>query len=106
MAWIHADTRQSPGFKSKVPRGRIWSSPNKPDGYLRRSVLHSLARKVEDVDLPEELVKVGSVEDTNPPTGNEVMDELVPINISAHIKKKISGELLKDDEDNDDNNEE
>ena len=74
-----------------MPRGHIWASPNKPDGYLHGSVLRSLARRIGDADLPGELIEAGSFKDTNPPTGNEEMDEPVPIAIAAHIKTKLSG---------------
>jgi hypothetical protein len=46
-----------------------------------------------EIRFRQELIETGSFKDTNPPAGIEGMDELVPIAIAAHIKKKISNRL-------------
>lgn len=102
IAYIHAQTKQFQDFKAKVPSGRIWASPNKPDGYLRRSVLRSFARRVGDIDLPEDLVDGGGYNDTEPATGTVVKDQVASIAISLVLRQKLQGEKESKDESDDD----
>ena len=73
LAWLHADDKTWPGFKEKVPPGRVWASSNKPDGYLRKSILLALGKKTGD-RLPTDLVNAGGFDD--PDTSSRVRDEL------------------------------
>ncbi|KAI4234177.1 MAG: hypothetical protein L6R40_006836 [Gallowayella cf. fulva] len=45
LAWLHADAKGWEDFNEKVPPGTVWASPNKPDGYLRKSILLELGKR-------------------------------------------------------------
>ena len=87
LAWLHADDHW-PGFKEKVPPGKVWASPNKPDGYLRKSILLALGKKTGD-RLPTDLVNAGVFED--PDTSSRVLDELAEIKITECVKDYLAG---------------
>lgn len=99
MAWIHASRKGYKDFKVKLPPGRIWASPDKSDGYLRKSVLRLLARKVGDEDLPEEMLEGGTFEDTLPATGNAVRDEVTGIYTVLRLRDHLSGKTVSAEED-------
>ena len=46
-------------LRREGPPGRVWAAPNKPDGYLRKSILVQLGKKMGDI-LPEELISAGN----------------------------------------------
>jgi hypothetical protein len=67
MALMYAEHQAWPDYRLIEPPGKIWASPNKPNGYLRESVLRNLARAVNDCDtLSEELIEAGTFVDTCP----------------------------------------
>ena len=106
MAIWHAQKRNWK-IETKVPRGNIWASPNKPDGYLRSSVLRSLARKIGEKELEEELFKAGTFQDTEPGTTSDLSDQLathgVAMSIRTHMQKQkeMEKETAADSEDSD-----
>ena len=89
LAWLHAEQNSWPDFKTKVPPGDIWATPNKPEGYLRKSILVSLGKKTGD-KLPQELVNVGMFED--PDSSSVVADEVASMAVIAHIQSHLEGE--------------
>jgi len=106
MALMHAEFQKWANYRDKVPPGHIWASPCKPDGYLRRSVLRSLARRINDEDfLPEELIDAGGFDDTKPATGIEVNDEVAGLALGMKLTKmcmkKAKKERYKEEEDSD-----
>ena len=88
LAWLHAEDKSWPGFKEKVPPGEIWASLNKPDGYLRKSILLQLGKKTGD-RLPKDLISAGVFED--PDTSSTVHDEVAGIRISEHVQGHLDG---------------
>lgn len=82
MAYIHAEKEGYERFKEKVPSGAPWTSPDKPNGYLRSSVSRSLTRKFGDDGLPQDLVDAGSFQDTIPGSGNVSNDDLSPTELA------------------------
>lgn len=104
MAYLHAQKENFPDFKKKLPSGTIWASPGKKDGYLRASVLQSLAKRVGDEPLPLELITAGTFADTRPETGKEVTDRIAALELSHKMVKRLRGvaeseEDVCDDED-------
>lgn len=107
LAWLHADKKSWEGLKN-VPSGNIWASPNKPDGYLRKSILVELGKRTGD-KLPKDFIESGMFED--PDTSSIVNDEVAATRISKHIFDHLDGERdIKekceddDDDDEDDSN--
>lgn len=88
LAWLHAEENSWPGFKEKVPPGEVWASPNKPDGYLRRSILLALGKKTGD-SLPKDLVSAGSSDD--PDTSSVVWDEVASVRIDQNVQEHLDG---------------
>ncbi|KAL8731089.1 MAG: hypothetical protein Q9166_003617 [cf. Caloplaca sp. 2 TL-2023] len=91
MACMHASIRQWPNFKDKLPAGTMWATPNKSQGYLRRSVLKMIARRIGDEVLDEDTLMTGTFTDTEPETGTEVHDQLAEYTIGTAIQDKIEG---------------
>jgi hypothetical protein len=115
MAYIHAQKEGFPDFKSKLPSGKIWASPDKGDGYLRRSVLQSLGRRVGDELLPTDLVEAGTFTDTEPPTGCAMKDQIASIELCQQLQQVLKRSITEDelregsvveDDDNEDDDEE
>lgn len=103
MALMHAEYEKWEGYRDKVPPGRIWASPSKPEGYLRKSVLRGLARKVHDEDiLPEELVEAGGFEDTDPPTGTEAADQMAGLELGIEMRRECKKKTMKVEEEDED----
>ena len=113
LAWLNAERQGYENFKIKVPPGTIWACPDKPPGYLRKSILRNLARKVGDRDeLPADFIEAGEFED--PDTASKIRDEVGKLNIPLAIRKHLDGERddkkdgdgYDDDDDDDDDDEE
>ena len=97
LAWLHAESNGWVGFKEKVPSGQVWASPNKPDGYLRKSILLELGKKTGD-KLPRDLMDAGMFED--PETSSLVYDVVAGIRVTEHVQAHLDGERdSKEDED-------
>ena len=100
LAWLHADDKSWPGFKEKVPRGEVWASPNKSDGYLRKSILLELGKKTGD-KLPRDLINAGVFED--PDTSSVVLDQVAGIRVTEHVQAHLDGERdSKEEEESED----
>ncbi len=100
MALMHAEYEGWEGYREKVPPGRIWASPNKPEGYLRKSVLRGLARKIHDEDiLSEELVESGGFEDTDPPTGTKAADQIAELELGIEMRRECKKKAMNVDDD-------
>ena len=101
MAIIHAQKEGFQDLVDRIPPGRIWASPDKPKGYLRKSVLTVLAKKIGDHELPHELIESGTFDDTDPSTSSQVRDEVTAIKTEIayreHEDRAKRGE--KEDED-------
>ena len=89
LAWLHAEDKGWEGFKEKVPPGRVWASPTKPDGYLRTSILRELGRRTGDT-LPEDLMTAGGFDD--PATSSVVYDEVAGIRVTETVQRHLEGE--------------
>lgn len=101
LAWLHAEDKAWPGFKKKVPPGEVWASPNKPDGYLRRSILLDLGKSTGD-RLPQDLINAGVFED--PDTSSLVHDEVAAIKVVEHVQDHLDG--MRDAKPNEDDTDE
>ncbi|MCJ1456924.1 hypothetical protein MMC28_007290 [Mycoblastus sanguinarius] len=88
LAWLHTADKAWPGFKEKVPPGKVWASPNKPDGYLRKSILLEVRKKTGD-RLPKDLISAGVFED--PDTSSIVHDEITGIRIAEYVQGYLDG---------------
>ena len=89
LAWLHAEDKGWEGFKEKVPPGHIWASPNKPDGYLRSSILRELGRRTGDT-LPEDLITAGAFDDAA--TSSVVYDTVAGIRVTETVQRHLEGE--------------
>jgi hypothetical protein len=90
------------GYREKAPPGVIWANPNKPEGYLGKSVLRSLARKVHDGNiLLEELIEAGGFVDTGPPTGTEAAGKLAELELGIGMRRECKKTMEMDDESDD-----
>ena len=110
LAWLHAEGNKWVGFKEKVPPGEVWASPNKPDGYLRKSILLDLGKMTGD-RLPQELMEAGTFEESE--TNNAVYDAIAGIRVTETVKDHLDGvrdpkqgEDSEDSEEEDDEDEE
>jgi hypothetical protein len=86
MAWLDAEEFFKPDFKQKVPSGTVWASPNKPDGYLRKSILVELGRRTGG-KLPDDLIQAGIFED--PDTSTPVLDELANTRFMQLVRGRL-----------------
>jgi HNH endonuclease len=103
LAWFHAHDKSWPNFQEKVPPGKVWASPNKPDGYLRQSILLEIGKRIGD-ELPEDLIRAGTFQD--PDSSSVVHDEVASIRCTELIRDHLEGARDvkvkdKDDEDED-----
>ena len=89
LAWLHAEDNKWTGFKKKVPPGQVWASPNKPDGYLRKSILLELGKRTGD-RLPQDLISAGAFED--PDTSNAVYDTIAGVRVTETVQRYLDGE--------------
>ena len=87
LAWLYAEGRLW-NFKEKVPPGEVWASPNKPDGYLRKSILVAMGKKTGD-KLPKNLIDAGVFSD--PDTDSIVYDEVAGIRITRLVQGHLDG---------------
>ena len=99
MAYLHAAKSKWTNFDKKLPRGTMWASPEKPDGYLRKSVLRALAERVGDTTLPADLLAAGTFIDTEPESGRAIEDQKAIIELAARIKAKGKGTLHDEPDD-------
>lgn len=99
LAELQADKNAWPGFKDKFPPAEVWASPNKPDGYLRKSVLVELRERTGN-KLPKRLLDAGSFEDAA--TSNAVHDELAAIRVTEKVRSYLEGERDPKPNDEDD----
>ncbi|MCJ1455417.1 hypothetical protein MMC28_005772 [Mycoblastus sanguinarius] len=98
LAWLHAADKAWPGYKEKVPPGEVWwASPNKADGYLRKSILLALGNKKTGDRLPKDLISAGVFED--PDTSSIVHDEVAGIRVAEYVQGHLDGvrETRKDE---------
>ncbi len=106
MAIMQAQSESNPVLDT-VPKGTIWASPGKEDGYLRRSTLRSLARKVGDRDLPDELLEAGTFEDTQPESSaSPVLERVSVLEVALTVRNKISGKGKEVEREDDSENDE
>ncbi|KAL8682944.1 MAG: hypothetical protein Q9186_001023 [Xanthomendoza sp. 1 TL-2023] len=98
MAHMNASRNGWPDVEKKLPSGEIWASPNKPDGYLRKSVLQILAKRIGVQTLPSDLVEAGTFDDTDPASGRQVEDMKSSIELSYRIKENALGNLQDEDD--------
>lgn len=97
LAWLHAADKAWPDFKNKVPPAEVWASPNKPDGYLRKSILLDLGKRTGD-RIPQELIDAGTFDD--PDTSSPVHDQIAGIKITEQVQDHLEGQRdTKADED-------
>ncbi|KAI9697211.1 MAG: hypothetical protein M1836_004775 [Candelina mexicana] len=95
-------------LRHTLPTGTIWASPEKKDGYLRRSTLRALARHIGDIDLPAELVEAGTFIDTEPGTASQVQEKVAAREVALFLRDKVTGKgkgrvTRSDSEDSDSN---
>lgn len=107
MTYSHSQKENFSELKQKLPSNTTWASPGKEDGYLRASVLQSLAKRIGDELLPLELMIAGTFAGTKPVTGREVRKKIAVIELSHRVVRRLrgvaeSGEDLFDDEYEDD----
>ena len=87
---MQAQSERNPVLET-VPKGTIWASPGKEDGYLRRSTLRNLAPKVGDRDLPDELLEAGTFEDTQPgSSASPVLERVSVLEVALTVRNNIS----------------
>lgn len=89
LAWLHAEDNEWAGFKEKLPPGQVWASPNKPDGYLRKSILLELGRRTGE-KLPQDLMSAGTFED--PDTSNVIYDAITAIRVTETVQRYLQGD--------------
>lgn len=62
-----------------------------PDGYLRRSVLRNIAKRIGDDDLPDDQVIGATFHDTTPSTFSPILNHTAVIELSAKFGAFIKG---------------
>lgn len=102
LAWLLAAENNWPDFKSKVPPGSVWASPNKPEGYLRKSILLELGKRTGD-QLPRDLMKVGAFED--PSTSSSAADSVAAMRIVEKVQDYMGGERDQREDEEDESEE-
>ena len=80
----------------------MWATPDKQDGYLRRSVLSMIARKIGDEILPKDLITAGTFTDTEPKSGLDLRDELAAYKIGSAVEKIVTGKSNDENEEGND----
>lgn len=104
LAWLHAEANKWVGFKEKVPPGEVWASPNKPAGYLRKSILLDVGEMTGD-RLPRDLIDAGGFVDSD--TSNAVYDTIAGIRVTEVMQGHLGGDRdPKKGEDSDESEEE
>lgn len=88
LAWMHAHEKGWAGYQNKFPPGIVWTSPNKSEGYLRKSILLSLGRRIGD-KLPKDLLNAGGFDD--PDTSSRVTDELSALRVRRNMESHLDG---------------
>lgn len=100
LAWLHAKDQGWPNFQSKVPPGEIWAaSPNKPQAYLRKSILLEMMGKRAGDTLPKDLIAAGVFEDSS--TSSAVHDQVAGMTLADHVHDHLKGKRDSKDEDSD-----
>ncbi|KAL8777214.1 MAG: hypothetical protein Q9194_002687 [Teloschistes cf. exilis] len=100
MAHLKATKSGWPDLDKKVPSGTIWASPDKPSGYLRKSAVQLLAKRIGgDKPFPSDVLKSGAFEDTEPSSHRKFDDISATIEVSYRIKGYDTKKLRDDDED-------
>ena len=91
MYWRGSTRRTTSGQDSKkrLPLGQVWASPNKPDGYLRKSILLELGRRTGE-KLPQDLMSAGTFE--GPDTSNVVYDAIAAMRVTETVQRYLEGE--------------
>ena len=89
LAWLHAEGNKWVGFKEKGPPGEVWASPNKPEGYLRKSILLDLD-KMTGHRLPQDLIDAGGFEASD--TSNAVYDTIAAIRVAETMQRHLDGD--------------
>lgn len=67
----------------------MWASPDKPEGYLRKSILLELGRRTGDT-LPQDLIVAGGFEDSE--TSSAAYDRVAALRVSECVQRHIDGE--------------
>lgn len=93
LAWLRAEDKSWVGSKDKVPPGEVWASPNKPDGYLRVSVLLALGKRTGD-RISASLINTGISDD--PSSSSVVADEFAGIKIAETVQDHLGEEREAD----------
>ena len=89
LAWLHAEANNWVGFKDKVPPAEVWASPNKPEGYLRKSILLEVGKMTRD-RLPRDLIDAGGFEASD--TSNAVYDTIAAIRVAETMQRHLDGD--------------
>lgn len=102
--FLHAE-KEDWDFKSKVSSVTTWVSPSRPDGYLRSSILRTLAKRILNGDTcPFELMQ-GCSEDSpsspDDPIKNKSVGNYIEGMVSMYIEDpaEMKGDETEDDED-------
>ena len=82
-----------------MPQGKVWASPDKPAGYLRKSILRVLAKRVGD-ELPADLMEAGEFEDAD--SASRVRDQVGQVALPMLVKNYVEGERVEDEDENGD----
>ena len=106
MAYIHASKEKFPDLRTKLPPGRIWASPNKPDGYLRSSALQMLAIRIGDTPLPTDLVDAGAIKDAKTSSDQVIDDKTTALELAHRHKVHTNRDRQDDSQDDDDSGDE
>lgn len=96
-------------FVDKIPEGRVWASPGRPEGYLRTSVLCTFGAMVGD-DLPDDFYGQGlTFEDSSTFPTNANVDVAAGLELARlavrSFRAKEDEEDVEDDEDDEEEEE-
>ncbi|KAL8670168.1 MAG: hypothetical protein Q9168_005282 [Polycauliona sp. 1 TL-2023] len=92
LAWLAARREGYPDWQAKMPSGTAWTSPDKPSGYLRSSILRVLASKVGDATtLPEDMIIEGGFDD--PDSESKVRNQAGSIRIPLLVRDHLNGRM-------------
>lgn len=89
LAILHAQDKGWSSLQTKCPPGQVWAKPDKPTGYLRKSILVELGKRVGD-KIPRSLMDAGVFED--PETSSKILDEVAATRVIELVKDHLVGQ--------------
>ena len=95
-------------ISGSLPPGHIWATPDKTTGYLRKSTLRGLAKRVGDIEIDPfdpSFVNAGTFDDTEQKSKNEAAEASAPLTLAGKIEVKLEEDVDDDNYDDEEDSE-